>query len=209
LVALLFVFLVVNIGDATILMCLCKKCQWVSTRPPISLSDIGFGLERIRWILSGGSYFDIQAKDDENCLSKEARVYCSTLSLLASEGQKPTNKGAGYRFRLLSKKLVENLSVNHESTEKYLRACYNYWSDWTEPTCDKQDAIEMINKENSRNFNRLIVNNLAPYLVKNGQGMDVNVPTNIFLKRLKNTPAYNHLESTLNKLGAKDEKVQS
>ena len=172
-----------------------------NTRQPISLSDIGFGLERIRWILSGGSYFDIQAKSSDNLLSNEAKVYCSSLSLLASEGLEPSNKGAGYRFRLLSKRLVKDLGINHECVEAYLESCYDYWGQWTGTPCCKQDAINTIKKENARNFNRLVLDELSSYLVKKGQGINVNVPTDIFIKRLKGVCPAEHIGNALISLG--------
>lgn len=185
-----------EIGDASYVDNIDQK-----TRQPISLSDIGFGLERIRWILSGGSYFDIQVKGPGNLLSKEAQVYCSSLSLLASEGLEPSNKGAGYRFRLLSKRLVKDLGINHECVEAYIESCYDYWKHWAGTPCSKEDAINMIKKENTRNFNRLLLDELSSYLVKEGQGINVNVPTDIFVKRLKGTCLAEHIDNALISLG--------
>ena len=189
-----------EIGDASYVDNIHQK-----TRDPISLSDIGFGLERIQWILSGGSYFDIQANDPNKILNNKAKVYCSTLSLLALEGLEPSNKDAGYRFRQLSKKLVKNLNINHMSSENYIKACYNYWASWTKPSRSLQESIEIINKENSRNFNRLILDELSSHLTNNGKDININVSTDIFLKRLRGTDVSIFLDDALISIGEKNE----
>lgn len=68
------------------------------------MSDLGFGLERIRWKIVNKSYYDLYNSFDN--IDIKVKAYLSALALLTVNDVKPSNKNAGYRVRLFSKKLI-------------------------------------------------------------------------------------------------------
>ncbi len=170
-----------EIGDASFMSDIPQK-----TRPNISLSDIGFGLERIKWILQGGSYSDVLG---EGRISKDLdpiTVACShTLSLLAGEGLKPSNKEHGYRFRLFSKKLVNQTLGAHTLSTNQVRSYFEYWEKWMTLSTTEDEAIKLISTENMRNFNRILIDKLSEKFPD--VGLDINQTTPVLIKRLKGT----------------------
>ena len=72
-----------------------------------TMCDLGFGLERIRWLYTLKSYYDLYS--DSSFLSSEIKALISALALLNVNNIQPSNKNAGYRDRLFSKKIVEYL----------------------------------------------------------------------------------------------------
>jgi len=155
-------------------------------RPNLSLSDIGFGLERIKWVMQGGSYFDALGSGRVASSIDGVSAVCShTLSLLSGEGLKPSNKAQGYRFRLFSKKLVSNTLGGHLGTQEQVRDYYKYWERWTSLLMTEDQAIQAVAQENARNFNRILLDRLCER--HPDVGLDINLPTAVILKRLKGT----------------------
>ena len=129
-----------EIGDANYIYDIPQK-----TRSSLKISDIGFGLERIQWILKGGSYFDGK-KVEDMCVFD----HCKTMALLAGSGLKPSNKEHGYRLRQLSKRVMDTGKKSNDLLAT-LKDCYNYWKKWTFLTMPESGALEIINSENRRN----------------------------------------------------------
>lgn len=189
-----------EIGDASYVENLPQK-----GRPNLSLSDIGFGLERVKWIMQGGSYFDVlgNGRISDN-IDGVSAVYSHTLSLLAGEGLKPSNKEQGYRFRLFSKKLVSNIYGNHLVTQEQVGSYYNYWKKWTNLSLSADQTLQAVTQENTRNFNRILLDKLCEKFPD--VGLDINLPTAIILKRLKGTSVKpDYLNQVLNELNYRNE----
>lgn len=170
-----------EIGDASYIQDLPQK-----TRPNLTLSDIGFGLERIKWILQGGSYFDILGDGRvSHEITGDVAACSHTLSLLAGEGLKPSNKEHGYRFRLFSKKLVNNALGEHLISQEQAKKYYNYWEKWTKLVSPLNQSIESLAQENTRNFNRLLLDKLSTHCPD--VELNINQPTDMLIKQLKGT----------------------
>lgn len=189
-----------EIGDASYVEDLPQK-----GRPNLSLSDIGFGLERIKWIMQGGSYFDVLGNGRiANNIDGTSAVCSHTLSLLAGEGLKPSNKEQGYRFRLFSKKLVSNILGGHLATQEQSRSYYNYWKKWIKLSSSEDQSLLAITQENTRNFNRILLDKLCEKYPD--VGLDINLSTAVILKRLKGTSVKSdYLTQVLNELKYENE----
>ena len=148
-----------------------------------TMTDIGFGLERLRWTINKDkSYFDIFS--DSKSIQPEVKALISVLVLLNVNNIKPSNKNTGYRFRLFSKKLVnilQGISLNSQ-LKKYLDECVEYWKDWQHQNeCVDLDIFE---NEYVRNCNRYIMDVLVSRGYDNISGININVSRNEFNKRL-------------------------
>ncbi len=147
-----------------------------------SMSDVGFGLERIRWCVSGKSYFDMYENSSE--LESEVKAYLSVLALLAVNNVLPSNKNSGYRARSFSKTLVRILHGRDfsEREEAYLIECVKYWKDWQE--INKDIDLSLIKNEYIRNCNRYIIDQLAKEGYDNLSGININISREELVKRL-------------------------
>ncbi len=147
-----------------------------------TISDVGFGLERIRWCVNKSSYFDLYS--DSSAISPPIKAYLSALALLCVNDIKPSNKNAGYRYRMFSKKLAFLLN-GHElsfNEEKYLIESIRYWSEWQKN--DNNVDIILFKKEYVRNCNRYIIDTLNREGYKNLSGIDINISREEMQKRL-------------------------
>lgn len=158
-----------------------------NNRDPLCFSDIGFGLERIKWILQGGQYFNVF-----NITTKEHEVknpiilnHILTMALLAGSGIKPANKEHGYRLRLFSKKFISENIKEHLEIEELAGNAYRYWSNWINLPVSENEALLLIQKENERNFNRELLNSLKLKYVD--VDIDINQSTEKVLKLLRGT----------------------
>ena len=97
----------IELGDTTFFTSITKNGKKIGID---TMSDVGFGLERIRWCVNHGSYYDLYS--DSSSLSPMVKAYLSVLSLLAVNSVKPSNKNSGYRARQFSKKLANVLDGN-------------------------------------------------------------------------------------------------
>ena len=168
-----------ELGDTTFFTSITKDGEKIGID---SMSDIGFGLERIRWCVNGNSYFVLYSNNIK--LSAPIKAYLSAIALLTVNGIKPSNRNSGYRVRLFSKKLVELLSGKELSSEEenYLLQCIDYWKDWQEVNEDVD--IETIKKEYIRNCNRYIVDILTKEGYTNLSGININISREEMEKRL-------------------------
>lgn len=169
----------IELGDTTFFTKVTKDGKNIGID---SMSDVGFGLERIRWCVGGKSYFDLYS--DSSLLSPEVKAYLSVVALLAVNEVKPANKNSGYRARLFSKKLVNILSGNEFSDleQAYLMECIKYWTDWQE--INKNIDIEVIKNEYIRNCNRYFIDKLIDEGYRNLSGININISREEMKKRL-------------------------
>lgn len=147
-----------------------------------SMSDLGFGLERIRWKKNDNSYYDLYS--DSTHINSKVKAYLSAIALLAVNDIQPSNKNVGYRFRLFSKKLVNLLDGRslYENERQYLVECIKYWMDWQQVT--KSNNISIILNEYTRNGNRYIIDKLTEMGYENLFGININISREEFVKRL-------------------------
>lgn len=160
----------VEIGDTTFFT---KIVDDKSKTIADSMSDLGFGLERMRWLINGNSYYDLYSDSQELCIKTKA--YLSVIALLAINNIKPSNKNSGYRARMFSKKLVNLLEGRNLNLLelKYLEECIKYWKEWQEQL-DFQDKQIIIN-EYIRNGNRYIIEQLSNQGFNNLSRININV----------------------------------
>lgn len=148
-----------------------------------TMSDIGFGLERLRWTINKDkSYFDIFS--DSKCFHPEVKALISVLALLNVNNIIPSNKNTGYRFRLFSKKLVkilQGISLDSQLSG-YLNECVEYWKDWQQ----KNDNVDLdtFEKEYARNCNKYIMDILIERGYNNISGININISRDEFNNRL-------------------------
>jgi len=134
----------IQIGDAVYIYDIPQN-----TRQNLMISDIGFGLERLRWMLSTGEYGDQFGIKGQYTPPTDI---IRTLSLFAGSGLLPSNQGAGYRFRQISKKLNECYKEDVLIEKKIFSNFYHDWSLWTQLPTHLDDALEVFLAENKRNL---------------------------------------------------------
>lgn len=169
----------IELGDTTFFTNVTKGGKNIGIE---TMSDVGFGLERIRWGINNGSYFDIYSDSKE--LSPNLKAYLSVIALLCVNDIKATNKNSGYRARQFSKKIANLLEGRpfNEKEESYLLECINYWIDWQEK--NKEVNLKLITDEYVRNCNRYFIDKLTEEGYDNISGIDINVSREEFEKRL-------------------------
>ena len=150
-----------------------------------SMSDLGFGLERLRWIINGNSYYDLYSNSQE--LDSNLKAYLSVLALLTVNDIKPSNKNSGYRSRMFSKKLVNLLQGRNLNLKekKYLDECIEYWKEWQGQINFQNN--QMIVDEFTRNCNRYMLDQLVNDGFDNLSGININISRSEFEKRLINS----------------------
>lgn len=169
----------VEIGDTTFFT---KIIDDKSMIVADSMSDLGFGLERLRWKASGMPYYNLYSDSHE--LDIRLKAYLSAMALLTVNNIQPSNKNSGYRARLFSKKLVNLLqgrNLNLKEKE-YLNECIEYWKEWQEQSEFHDD--EIIVNEFIRNGNRYILDQLIRDGFDGLSGININVSRDEFKKRL-------------------------
>lgn len=183
----------VEIGDAVYIYGIPQK-----GRDPLSISDIGFGLDRIRWLLTGESYLGRFKPQGESNWDPDPVVIdgVRTQALLIGSGLKPSNKDAGFQLRQFSKNVVTHASGNIGELSKIFAHNYDLWEIWNTMTVDKEAALQVFLKEAERSFNVLLLNKLAHN--HTDIGIDVNLPTVKVLKLLNGTSVgKDELEATM------------
>ena len=147
-----------------------------------TMSDLGFGLERLRWCISGKSYYDLYSDSRE--ISPQIKAYLQALALLTVNDVVPSNKNSGYRVRMFSKRLVNLLEGRLLSNEekKYFLECIKYWQEWQE--VNKEVDILTFEKEYLRNCNRYIIDKLTQEGYKNLSGININVGREEMMQKL-------------------------
>ena len=155
-----------------------------------SMSDTGFGLERLKWCLNNNrSYYDLFS--DRSNISPEKKAIISAIGLIATNGIQPSQKSAGYRARSFSKKLVDmnngkDLTINEQ---KYLIESIKYWRNFQRIDLKKEEAknilFSSISKEYTRNSNGYLLSTLSEEQRSLVKKINVNLSKEEFIKRLK------------------------
>lgn len=140
-----FVYAGLELGDASYAVVPRKN------HTPVSISDIGFGLERIVWAMNKtGSYFETLIPWTAEG-TNELFDTCRTLMLLAVCGVCAGNKGANLQFRRFAKILSEKYcAVNMESILRYY---FSYWSQFIKPILGQEESVELVQLEIERFIN--------------------------------------------------------
>lgn len=169
----------IELGDTTFFTKLLENGKDIGIK---TMSDVGFGIERVRWCLNNESYFNLYSNSSR--IGAKERAYLSAMALLAVNNVEPSNKNAGYRARLFSKKLVEQLDGKELNTDmkEYLSECVNYWKNWQE--VDNEINVDNIYNEYIRNSNRYIIEKLTHEGYQNLAGININVSRPEFIKRV-------------------------
>lgn len=94
---LFFVYKGVEIGDAGF-------AGSFPSNPVTTLSDIGFGLERLTWVVNSFPEFMTSYTSDGLGSRKDFQDTCRSISLLLTNGVEPTGRGAGGNLRWLIKR---------------------------------------------------------------------------------------------------------
>ncbi|MEI6237956.1 MAG: hypothetical protein WCP15_00285 [bacterium] len=177
-----FLYKGLEIGDAIYIPAMPQD-----TRSPISISDIGFGIERLNSVVNDVLYFNAIVKDDPEMinLSKKILDYIRTLTLICSSGVEPSNSDHGYRFRLFAKRIVPEILGLGIDVSKLVTFFFNEWNKWCNLQTDVDHTISIIGKELDRNLNRLILDevNKTHRLI----GIEINRSTEQFWTALRNS----------------------
>lgn len=152
-----------------------------NSREPLNISDIGFGLERMNYALTGKTFNN----DNENSLPVDIVDSSRTLALLIGSGVFPSNKAQGYRVRLFSKNLVSKNIVYGLNPKDLFNSSYEEWSKWINLPINNVDFLEKAMEEYDRNFNREILNVLQGA----GYNIELNINQNVddFVAQIKNS----------------------
>lgn len=158
-----------EVGDAVFIPEIPQK-----TRPSFSISDIGFGLERLK-----------HNPEKEHSIENDC---LKTLALLSISGVEPSNNNHGYRFRMFSKRLVSECGINYLKMSNTLELATEMIDYWLQSgyvnSIQKDEAIKSISLECQRNFNREILNFLKDkynYLNE----ININQETSVFVDQLE------------------------
>jgi len=167
-------------------------------RPPISISDVGFGMERMNFSLCGKTLNDYYDKELPIKVIDGSR----TLTLLVGSGVKPGNNGREYRVRLFSKNFVrENMGVGANPSDIF-KLSYEQWSKWTKLPLSMQETLDILLLEYDRNFNSEILNFLQDHNIN--VKIDINQKTGNFINQLIRTGSVDEkLVNNIYKLYAK------
>ena len=157
------------------------------SRPPISISDVGFGVERLNAITKNSLYFDeiVQNNPEMIGINEKFLDYVRTLTLIASSGVEPSNNDHGYRFRLFAKRLVPEILGSGIDVGKLISFFFDEWNKWGTLSVDKDGVAAVIAKEIERNLNRLILDEVNK--THKLTGIEINRPTKDFWVALKNS----------------------
>lgn len=146
-------------------------------RLPLHLSDIGFGLERLSWVLRGGRYLE----EGDAKLIDAVR----TTTLLAMSNVAPANNNQGYRFRMFSKRVLKNLGTCDPKQLFY--KSYEYWLPWVKNPLDLESVIQLLAVEFNRNLKKDILDELKNQYKYNDVDVDISNNYDAFLGALRGT----------------------
>ena len=167
-----------------------------NSRQSLTISDIGLGLERVRWVLEGGGYF---GKEEKGEINPRLVDYSRTLALMVASGLKPSNKEQGYRVRLFSKRLMRENIKHNKDINSLIEDGYDYWKNWTDLELSKEETMSIIERENERNLNAELLS-----ILKNDYrdvNIDINQTKEQVLKALRGTSVdSDHLDKLIKKI---------
>ncbi|MBN1792128.1 hypothetical protein JW826_00370 [Candidatus Woesearchaeota archaeon] len=126
-----------------------------------TLSDIGFGLERLTWGLGKRDDIHDHLEVGEYSLIAPMQRYDLTrlMTLMSMSELKPGNRGPEYRFRQAAKIFVDN-GFGYSVSEKEVRIATDFWEKITGKNPSLGGIICEINAELGRSFNLLLLRTL-------------------------------------------------
>lgn len=157
------------------------------SRLPISISDVGFGAERLTAVSKHGLYFSEIVQNNPELVGIDEKIldYIRTVTLIASSGINPSNNDHGYRFRLFIKRLVPEILGSEIDVRELIGFFFDEWKKWGSLPIDKDTATATIIREIERALNRLILDEVnRTYKLP---GVEINRPVKDFLIALKNS----------------------
>ncbi len=192
--------LTVYFNDIELGECIYINDYPVTENKKVSITDIGFGVERLNWGVGNSKHyfseFDKFYTEKEDADKVASVIDCiRTIVLIAGEGIKPSSHDHGYRLRQLSKRFVSrNQNLNIDITE-LIHLSYEFWKKWGSPNVTEDEVVKIIKSENERNYNGLFLSTLE----KNGGPkiyVDINQSTTDFLKQI----SFSLPEEVINKI---------
>jgi hypothetical protein len=139
-------------------------CPEVPTRGgnKVSISDIGFGLERITWAMNKTPdiHDSLETGIGGAGIDKVKYDLIRTLTLLSLSGVEPSNHDQGYRLRFLAKRYVAE-KFGEDVPERYLTVAYDYWKNFVDPVNGIDTTRFRINMELQSHFNAEILRELG------------------------------------------------
>lgn len=181
--------LTVYLNDIELGECIYMHDYPINNDRKVNIVDIGFGVERLVWGINHKNYFyDFDNFYTNNIDSNKITAIIDSIRtavLIAREGVQPSNHDHGYRLRQLSKRFINrNQGVKLDLIE-LVRASYSYWEKWgLRSTVKERDVLEIIRKENQRNWNSFLLSEIKEKLKMNID-MNINQTSASFLQQMK------------------------
>lgn len=164
----------------------------LSAQKSIAISEIGIGVERLNWKTGKTKYYfenfdDIYAvkATDKTTDDITGTIDCMrTATLITQAGIKPSFNNQGYRLRVLSKKFVARNQQTGLEEDALIQKSFDWWkSKGVEPCVSLDETRHILTAENTRNYNAFVINELKrQYGIVSK--LDINQPTDIFLKKI-------------------------
>jgi hypothetical protein len=159
----------------------------------VSITDIGFGVERLNWGIGSSQFYFPEFSKFYSCLSSKDKdkitgiIDCiRSMVLISSDGVLPSNKNHGYRMRQFSKRFVKRktaIDINIDVKE-LVGIAYKFWNKWKTPMIlNEKEIFEVISVENDRNYNSLFLSLFEKYGGPKTY-VDINQSTKDFLKQI-------------------------
>ncbi len=174
-----------HVGDAGFLYDVPQE-----TRQNLSISDVGFGLERISWALNKTPHYFDTFGFWEAALRGQYKDMDAvrTIALIAGSGIDPSNKAHGYRFRALAKKIAQRgKTIDPHMFEHF----YRFWTSFTDLEKDRHPAYHSAQREVTRNYNLELCRRVnfeieeESLLADTNRLLDQMVKKGVDLKRIK------------------------
>ena len=99
---------------------------WHTTQPGRLATDIGSGLERLRWLLSRHSWAETTFGEEGQYSSADLLDAVRTATLLAMNGIRPSARGAGYALRRVLGRIPAFMAAS--GLGRLVRQQHAYWS---------------------------------------------------------------------------------
>jgi hypothetical protein len=117
----------------------------------VSVSDIGFGLERITWAVSKfPSYFDLLRPITFGLsLGRHAHDILRTVALLTLCGVEASNEGVGFQLRKMCRSAL-NEHIGRFEAHELLLHCYHFWSGFLKEKRSGMQAVDIFQREMDR-----------------------------------------------------------
>lgn len=185
-----FLFNSIEIGE-----CVFIKDFPYGKESKLDIIDIGLGIERLRWSLEEPgtpflvSYSEIYQQLEAKGVSRDDIVGIidpiRSMTLIALDGAKPSNKNHGYRFRQLSKRMTTRTQGLDIVVDNIIKIAYEEWMEFGhKPTLELEEVTEIVSTENQRNYNRSLLDQLASS--KNIKlKININQSTSSFIAQLR------------------------